>query len=410
MRTLWQEIGHGLHLLLSARRRASWQGCPMSRVPARWTQGMKRRKLLKSGTMWLGCGFCAIACQPCTQAGGCETTCTPVSGGMPHSHTVGGPIPSVQFLVQRYANLFHFVSHLAEMPVHPYRDAWIHDTGPLTANEEAALSDFRDLIKRYPIDPKPPEGSGRFLQRPFTLYGDVDVWETVRQWVDDEKDCALAQRIFSIFEPRFKGLWKREEPLLKAWKDALPNLICRIGHARIARDLASFHRAVSSIGESLRVYLVMSLEFRLGGSSEVGPDAVIVHCSRVPHTKWGNAHVLWTLYHEWTHTFQWDYLLPMILDFAGEEHNAEAEGAKPVLEQGGLIGYLFEAYARLVGSYLFRREYPELAGSSPAKFLRVQDKALFDLVRGYVEEHRPVDQSFMLEFWRIARGVSFEVT
>jgi len=115
----------------------------------------------------------------------------------------------------------------------------------------------------------------------------------------------------------------------------------------------------TSTGMLLEVYLLFSLETQFGGSAEVGADCITLHCSRAPKNALGYGHVLWPLYHEWAHTFQWDYLLGLILDFVQEIDEQAAQ------ETGGSIGFFIEALARLVGSYLFRKYYPEIAKNAP---------------------------------------------
>jgi ubiquinone/menaquinone biosynthesis C-methylase UbiE/predicted RNA-binding Zn-ribbon protein involved in translation (DUF1610 family) len=134
----------------------------------------------------------------------------------------------ISFPVRRYANFFHFVHHLAATPPHPYRQMWLQETGYLTTVEEIALSDFTQLMKRYPIDVKPPEkGHERFLQKPFTLFDDGSVWEEVQKWVDDSADYELIKRIFIVLENRFEKIWKREQPLLADWREELCQLISK---------------------------------------------------------------------------------------------------------------------------------------------------------------------------------------
>ncbi len=225
---------------------------------------------------------------------------------------------TLNFLVRHHANFFHFVQHLAETPPHPYRQAWLQETGCLTEAEKTALSDFTQLIKHYPIDTKPPEkGHERFLQKPFTLFNYQRVWEEVRKWVDTPGDFELTRRIFTALEPRFEKVWQKDKLLLEGWKNELHQLIHLDVHARIAEDLHLFHQSILT-GKRLEVYLLFSLETQFGGSAEVGADCITLHCSRAPKNALGHGHILWTLYHEWTHTFQWDYLLGLILNFVKE--------------------------------------------------------------------------------------------
>lgn len=304
----------------------------------------------------------------------------------------------LDFLVRRYANFFHFVSHLAEVPTHPYRQAWLQETGHLTEAEEKVLSDFTQLMKRYPIDVKPPEkGHERFLQKPFTLFDNGQVWEEVRKWVDTPSDFELVVQTFAILAPRFEKIWKSDQPLLEGWKIKLPQLIPLDIHARIAEALCSFHQSTST-GERLEVYLLFSLESRLGGSAEIGTDCVTLHCSRAPPNDWGYGFALWTLYHEWTHTFQWDHLLGLILDFVKE------------IDEGSLIGFFIEALARAVGSYLFRRYYPQIAKNGPGGQPNKPDEvALSCLIGEYIENRKPVDIQFLQNFWRISREANFDM-
>jgi len=266
---------------------------------------------------------------------------------------------TLNFLVRRHANFFHFVNHLAETPPHPYRQVWLQETGYLTKAEGIALSDFTHLMRRYPIDTKPPEkGHERFLQKPFTLFNYQRVWEEVRKWVDTPGDFELTKRIFMVLETRFEKIWQKDKLLLEGWKNELHQLIPLDVHARIAEDLRLFHQSTST-GMRLEVYLLFSLETQFGGSAEVGADCITLHCSRAPKNALGYGHVLWPLYHEWAHTFQWDYLLGLILDFVQEIDEQAAQ------ETGGSIGFFIEALARLVGSYLFRKYYPEIAKNAP---------------------------------------------
>jgi len=312
---------------------------------------------------------------------------------------------TLNFLVRRYANFFHFVNHLAETPQNPYRQAWLQETGDLTKAEEIALSNFTQLVKRYPIDTKPPEkGHERFLQKPFALFGDKQIWEKIRKWVDTPGDFELTRRIFTALEPRFEKIWKTDKPLLEYWKTTLPQLIPLDIHRRISEDLHLFHRSTST-GERLEVYLLLSLETQFGGSAEIGADCITLHCSRAPQNAWGYGHVLWTLYHEWTHTFQWDYLLGLILDFVKEIDEKAAQ------ETGGSIGFFIEMLARLVGSYLFRKYYPEIAKNGPGggEPIKPQEITLSHLVGEYIENKKPVDMQFLKEFWLVSCDANYDV-
>lgn len=316
----------------------------------------------------------------------------------------------LDFLVRRYANLFHFVSHLAETPSHPYRRLWLQETGHLTEAEEEALSGFTQLMKRYPIDAKPSEnGHDRFLQKPFTLFDDEYVWEEVQKWVDTPSDFELTKRIFASLELRFERVWKNDQPLLENWKKELRQLIPLDIHARIAEDLHLFHQSLST-GERLKVYLLFSLENRLGGSAEVGVDRITLHCSRVPQNAWGHDTVLWTLYHEWTHTFQWDHSLGLILDFVKEVDKIGFNQSKAARETGGLIGFFVEALARVVGSYVLRQYYHQIAINSPGgQTTRPQEIALSHLVGEYIGDKKPVDVKFLKKFWEISRDADYDV-
>ncbi|MBI1929755.1 hypothetical protein HYR99_36585 [Candidatus Poribacteria bacterium] len=314
------------------------------------------------------------------------------------------------FPVRHYANFFHFVSHLAETPPHPYRQVWLQETGVLTQAEEAALSDFNRLMKQYPIDSKPPEkGHERFLQKPFTHFEDEQVWEEVRKWVDTASDFEGIKRIFATLEPRFEEIWKKEQPLLEGWKKELRQLIPLDVHARIAEDLHVFHQSIST-GEQLDVYLLFSLEYRFGGSAEVGADSITLQCSRAPRDAWGHNLVLWTLYHEWTHNFQWEYLLGLILDFVKEIDEADFSRSEAAQETGGLIGFFIEGLARLVGSDVYRRHYPSIAKSSSNSQLDKPQKILLNhLIGEYLKSKKPVDVKFLKEFWRISRDANYDV-
>jgi len=316
----------------------------------------------------------------------------------------------LDFLVRRYANFFHFVSHLAEIPLHPYRQAWLEETGCLTKTEEDFLFEFTQLMKRYPIDTKPPEkGYEHFLQKPFTLFDDECVWEEVQKWVDHPSDFETIKQIFAILEPRFERVWQNDQPLLESWKNELHQFIPLDVHVSIAKVLHSFHQSVST-GEKLEVYLLFSLESRLGGSGEIGVDRITLHCSRVPRNTWGYGHVLWTLYHEWTHTFQWDYLLGLILDFVREVDETDFSQSKAAQETGGLIGFFIEALARIVASYIIRQYYPQVVGNSPGSQLnKPQEVALDHLVAEYINGKKPVDMDFLREFWSISYAVNYDV-
>jgi hypothetical protein len=317
----------------------------------------------------------------------------------------------LNFPVRRHANFFHFIQHLAETPPHPYRQVWLQETGDLTKVEETALSDFTHLMKRYPIDAKPPEkGNERFLQKPFTLFDDEQVWEEVRKWVDTPGDFELTKQIFAALEYRFEKIWEKDKPLLESWKTTLRQLIPLDIHARIAEDLHLFHCSTST-GERLDVYLLFSLKSQFGGSAEVGADCITLQCSRAPKNAWGYGHVLWTLYHEWTHTFQWDYLLGLILDFVKEIDETDFNRSKAVREMGGSIGFFIEALARLVGSYLFKKHYSQIAKNGPggSEPTEPQEIILSHLLGEYIEDKKPVDIQFLKEFWRVSCDANYDV-
>lgn len=311
----------------------------------------------------------------------------------------------LDFFVRRHANFFHFVSHLAHTPSHPYRIAWLKETGSLNEAEEKALKDFTQLMKRYPFDEIPPE---RYLQKPFTWFEKEHVWEEVWKWVDTPSDFEQIKQIFATLEPRFEKIWKSDQPLLVGWEKELRRLIPLDVHARVAQDLHMFHQSVTT-GENLDVYLLFSLSSQQGGSAVVGTDRITVQCSKAPKNDWGHDRVLWTLYHEWTHNFQWDYLYPLIKDFAKEIDATEFNQSKAARESEDLIGFFIEVLARWIGSYIYRRHYPQIQDSFGIQPSQPQQLALRNLVVKYIEGKKPVDVKFLSEFWQISRDANYDV-
>ena len=311
----------------------------------------------------------------------------------------------------RLANFYHFISHLAESPTHPYRRAWADGTGDITPAERRHLGRFRAVHDSYGIDDKPPvPGEERFLQKPFTWPAEEeDGWLAIRDWVDSDAHFAELAQVFGAFRSRFERVWRDDAPRLADWSAMLPRLVQRDSHAAIAAALARLHLSEPTASR-LDVYLLLSTADRSGGSAELGADAVTVHCSRIAQDADGRDRVVWTLYHEWTHTFQWGPMLDRVLGFATTVEDSDFMRSRAARAMPGVVGFIIEVLARVVGSDCYRRWYPRLAVHARSDLAsRPQDRALWTLVDEYVRKGRAIDQEFLTRFWAIGAAAGYEV-
>ena len=318
---------------------------------------------------------------------------------------------SIDCHAHRLANLYHFINHLAESPTHPYRRAWEDETGALTPAEQGHLDQFRAVHGPYGIDDKPPvPDEERFLQKPFTWPAEEeDAWIAVRDWVDSHAHFADVAQVFDAFRPRFERVWRDDAPRLADWSATLPRLVQRDSHAAIAAALAALHLSEQTASR-LDVYLLLSTADRSGGSAELGADAVTVHCSRIAQDAAGRDRVLWTLYHKWTHTFQWGPMLDRVLEFAPTVDDSDFMRSRAACAMPGVVGFTIEVLARVVGSYCYRRWYPHLAVHARSNLAsRPQDRALWTLVDEYVHRQRAIDEEFLARFWVICAAAGYEV-
>lgn len=138
------------------------------------------------------------------------------------------------FHVYRTANLFFFVSNLADwhFSVRPhYNKYWLEKTGPLSKKEKGAIKDFKKVLLKYNFGEKYP---GRTLMG----YPSKIAWDATKETIT-KTEYRLLTSSLHIFEPRFEKIWKDERKNLKKWQRIL-NQEKFVNSNRIINELENF--------------------------------------------------------------------------------------------------------------------------------------------------------------------------
>ncbi len=179
--------------------------------------------------------------------------------------------------VSRTANLFHFVNNLAAWHFacrQHYNRAWLAETGPLSAAEEAALDEFRAIVREFPYGP-------RWLGRAFILGSAGDgaafratAWRATRDLVGPDT-AAMLWDVFATLKPRFERIWRRDQLRLDALTQRLDGpegLFRSAGFARAAAALETYFAAPFP-GLVIDLLISRGENWSAGGANE-GPGHV----------------------------------------------------------------------------------------------------------------------------------------
>lgn len=120
----------------------------------------------------------------------------------------------VKFKISKTANLFFFISNLAEWHFsndHQCNIKWIELTGPLNKQEISALDEIRPILKKYGFVYKNKDDiwrqNSQYLGNIFFIHNNKQAWEETKKLVSDG-EFLIIKNSFTLFGPRFNKIWE----------------------------------------------------------------------------------------------------------------------------------------------------------------------------------------------------------
>lgn len=181
---------------------------------------------------------------------------------------------SLKFIpkISRYGNLYFFIQNLSEWHISnrkEYNKVW-HSELSFSAETDSCLQAFKKIHEQYSFGEK-------YLGRPFFVYDDP--WSEVELLVG-KNDTANIKNIFSILEPYFGIIYKKEEPRLQEWATIIAKPEFVNNSTYLNSTLARFY-GCQPYNEHCTIYLLISTEKKNGGTAgTVNDHAITLEVSR----------------------------------------------------------------------------------------------------------------------------------
>jgi hypothetical protein len=281
-----------------------------------------------------------------------------------------------------------------------YADAWLEQTGPLSADEMAAAARLRTVFQR---------SEGARLLRALLPFDTREEGEASARSSWSAEAFAAWESARAAFVARFDALWTDGEPALRRHADTLSlDPPAWLGPAIVATDRFF---GLDGSGAPLRVWLLLSAPGWDGGNGPMltGPGGMTWECSGL-RTLDG---ALGGFIHEVMHAVHQPVALPPLLrtllaepDLAGIE--PAAYQATPIAAHGvGFEDYLGELalHSLWPDGALARRYFPAQEVGLWRRFARAADVyecwvhlpagVLALLTRTYVDQGWPIDLPFL---------------
>jgi len=327
-----------------------------------------------------------------------------------------------RFHFTKTGNLFHFISNLTEWHFScrkKYNKIWLEETGPLSNKEKQALRKIKGLLLKYNFESK-------FLGIPFITSPDESVWRKVKNWVEKDEYNDL-QKVFSIFELRFERIWQNEETKLANWKNTLSKELIEQKYQDLEEDLKRFFNQKPQF-RNIDVYLLISA-VGSGGGANLGPGRVTLECTALPADQ--VPRVLNVLYHETAHlVFEHGYYKNLLGQFLesirsdfSERHAffGSGRGLRSAINEAVMSSLLPEGY--LASKYFDRNVFhnaEKVLGTNfenVAKGKKCDFRAyrlfvaakLLPLVKDYIENKKPVDETYLQSVWKVFEDFSEKI-
>lgn len=213
-----------------------------------------------------------------------------------------------KFIIKKWANFYFFVQNLSEWHFSnrkSYNQYWKGKLGPLSKEEKKALKKIKQIHSKYGFGGQYP-----YLGRFFYLR--KNPWKTLEKQLAKRELIAL-KNIFSVFQPKFEILWKKDLPLLKKWKKKLQKEVNKKSLITPINNTLSALYNTPPLNKDFRAYLLFSTPTGLGGTANLKKNqAITLDLSKYPLKKINIAMAM--LWHEMTHAyFETYYFLPMLI-------------------------------------------------------------------------------------------------
>lgn len=211
---------------------------------------------------------------------------------------------NIKFIISKNYNHFFFVQTLADWHFScrsEYVEEWLKETGPLTENENKALTAFRSVLKKYGFDSL----NNCLADNAFDFFMRFEELEEKGPFSENEIEIYL--NAMRSLENRFNKIWKRESEKLAKIENLLNNKFNK-NKSEVSNDLKILFKDQIDTETEIKVILLLSTEESGSGAGGAnnGPNIVSLECSSVNFKDIN--YLLSTLWHEITHLTLDDYI------------------------------------------------------------------------------------------------------
>jgi hypothetical protein len=195
--------------------------------------------------------------------------------------------------ILRYANLYFFIQNLSEWHLSnrkKHNEEWRKELF-FSVEADSCVQVFRKIHEQYSFGDK-------YLGRPFFLYDNP--WPSIKNLVGKDNSVKI-KNIFTILEPYFDILYKKDEIALKKWATIIAEPVFKEKASYLNNTLANFY-GCPPYNEHCTIYLLLSTKEKNGGTAgTIDNHSVTLELSRTSLEL--EKHALNILWHELIHLY-----------------------------------------------------------------------------------------------------------
>ena len=305
-----------------------------------------------------------------------------------------------QYQISKTANLFHFISNLANWhhSVRPhYRKLWLEKTGDLTNEDNKKLEQAKKLFQKHDFR------SGGYWGKVF-FDNEESVWSKAKE-VFSKEDCQSFEELSEHFSKRFELVWQEDKPLLEQWSQRLGETEKHIPQEEIINILNSFFPDKLTSDVTIKINLLLNPANQgVSGGANTSRFSVEMEVSHTPENQ--VKHVWSVIWHELIHKL-WQKQI-----FSERNHNlvkklkiesplrgiANEELAKEMITDAFVPhGYIRQVTLHSKGIKEHIENKLHKMKSSQLGMLQIRYLSslnLASIVKQYVDQNREIDQDF----------------
>lgn len=291
------------------------------------------------------------------------------------------------FIINKWANFYFFVQNLSEWHFinrKTYNEYWRKELGPFSTKEEKALKKLKDIHSRYSFG-KEYLGKSFFLSK--------KPWKALEKQLS-KKELVELKNIFSVFQPKFEVLYRKEQPLLMEWQRELQGkannkLLMNL----VNNSLAGLYNA-PPLKNEIKIYLLFSSPTIFGGGANINNKRIALEISRYPHKKINSA--IGAIWHEVIHAyFEKHFFLPLLHKNFPDDPEAvdliQEVTARAVFFPGGVLEKKFLKTVTPMNGIPKRHTI---------SFLKLKE-----LVKEYLQENKSFDGKYVEKAFSLLSGL-----